>query len=74
MKYIMLAKCRFRIFFNQHAAHILKLVDMMCKYEMDPISILEDTERTWFRLQTDGRTHGRGEFNQYNFVQSEYVC
>ena len=47
---------------------------MMCKYEMDPISILEDTERTWFRLQTDGRTHGRGEFNQYNFVQSEYVC
>ena len=23
-----------------------KLVDKMCKYEMDPASIMEDTERT----------------------------
>ena len=28
----------------------------MCKYEMDPTSIVEDTERTRFGLQTDGRT------------------
>ena len=25
----------------------------MCKYEMDPASIVEDTERTWLRLRTD---------------------
>ena len=28
----------------------------MCKYEMDPASIVEDTERTRFVLQTDRRT------------------
>ena len=26
--------------------HLLKLLDKMCKYEMDPTSIVEDTERT----------------------------
>ena len=26
--------------------HRLKLLDRMCKYEMDPASIVEDTERT----------------------------
>ena len=30
-----------------------KLLDKMCKYEMDPMSILEDTERTRFCPQTD---------------------
>ena len=25
----------------------------MCKYEMDPTSIVEDTEQTWFCPQTD---------------------
>ena len=25
----------------------------MCRYEMDPMSIVEDTERTWFCPQTD---------------------
>ena len=33
----------------------------MCKYEMDPASIVEDTERTQFVLQTDGWT----KWNQY---------
>ena len=28
----------------------------MCKYEMDPMSIVEDTERTQFCPQTDRRT------------------
>ena len=28
----------------------------MCKYEMDPASIVEDTERTRFVLQTDRPT------------------
>ena len=29
-----------------HTTHLLKLLDKMCKYEMDPTSIVEDTERT----------------------------
>ena len=42
-----------------HATHLLKLLDKMCKYEMDPMSILEDTERTRFCPQTDRRTDER---------------
>ena len=29
----------------------------MCEYEMDPACIVEDTERTRFRPQTDSRTN-----------------
>ena len=35
-----------------HATHLLKLLDKMCKYEMAPTSIVEDTERTRFCPQT----------------------
>ena len=50
----------FKIFQEtQHATHLLKLVDKMCKYEMDPTSIVEDTERTRFCPQTDRRTDGQ---------------
>ena len=42
-----------------HETHLLKLLDKMCKYEMDPMSIVEDTERTRFCPQTDGQTDGR---------------
>ena len=31
----------------------------MCKYEMDPVSIVEDTERARFGLETDGWADGR---------------
>ena len=31
------------------------LLDKMCKYEMDPTSIVDDTERTRFCPQTDGQ-------------------
>ena len=41
------------------ATHLLKLLDKMCKYEMDPMSIVEDTERTRFCPQTDRRTDGQ---------------
>ena len=41
----------------QQTIHLLKLVDKMCKYEMDPVSIVE--EQTSFSLQTDRRTYGR---------------
>ena len=42
-----------------HATHLLKLLDKICKYEMDPTSIVEDTERTRFCPQTERRTDGR---------------
>ena len=44
-----------------HLEHLLKLLDKMCKYEMDPTSIVEDTGRTRFCPQMDRRTDGQGE-------------
>ena len=44
-----------------HATHLLKLLDKMCNYEMDPTSIVEDAERTRFCPQMDRRTDGQGE-------------
>ena len=52
-------------------AHLLKLFDKMCKYEMDTASIVKDTERTWFSLQTDGQMDRRTKWNPYsplNFI------
>ena len=37
----------------------LKMLDKMCKYEMDLASIVEDTERTRFCWQTNRRTDGQ---------------
>ena len=55
-----------------HATHLLKLLDKMCKYEMDPMSILEDTERTRFCPQTDRWTDGQGDTSipPFNFVEA----
>ena len=39
-----------------HTTHLLKLLDKMCKYEMDLTSIVEDTERTQLCPQMDRRT------------------
>ena len=36
-----------------HGTHLLKLLDKMCKYEMDPTNIVEDIELTGFCPQTD---------------------
>ena len=38
----------------------MKLIDKMCKYEIDPASIVEETERTRFCTQKDRRTGGQG--------------
>ena len=43
-----------------HATH-LKFPDKMCKYKMDPASIVEDTERTRFCPQTDRQTDRQTE-------------
>ena len=47
----------------------------MCKYEMDPMSIIEDTERTRFCPQTDRRTDGQTDkvipvYPPFNFVEA----
>ena len=59
-----------------HATHLLKLLDKMYKYEMDPTRTVEATERTRDAGQTrDGRgTDGRSETNipPNNFVVRGY--
>ena len=54
-----------------NVTHLLKLVDKMCKYEMDPTSIVEDTDWTRFCPQRDGQTDGQGETSipSFNFVE-----
>ena len=47
-----------------HATHLLKLLDKMCKYEMDLMSIVVGTERTRFCPQTDRRTDRRTRWYQ----------
>ena len=41
------------------------MLDQMCKYEMDPTGIVDDTERTRLCPQTDRRTR----WNQYTPFQ-----
>ena len=66
-----------------HATHLLKLLNKMWNYEMDPASIVEVTERTWFCPQTDGQT-ARGTDGQidrrretsippFNFVEARGI-
>ena len=57
-----------------HSTHPLKLLDKMCKYEMDPMSIVADTERTRFCPQTDRRTDRQTDkvipvYPPFNFVE-----
>ena len=59
---------------SENATHLLRLLDMMYKYEMDLASIVEDTERTWFcpqmDAQTDGQTHDmKPVVPPFNFVE-----
>ena len=48
-----------------HATQLLKLLDKVCKYEMNPVSIVENTERPPFCPQTDRWTR----WNQYTPLQ-----
>ena len=52
---------KFQIFEYWNMTHRLKLLDKMCKYEMDPVSIVEDTEDAI--LSTDGQRDGRKRWN-----------
>ena len=51
--------------------HPLKLLDKICKYEMDLVSIVEDTEQEWFCPQMDTRTDEQDETSipPFNFVE-----
>ena len=42
-----------------HATHLMKLLDKMYKYEMDPTRTVGATERTRDAGGTDGQTDGR---------------
>ena len=58
-----------------HTTHLLKLLDKMCKYEMDPMSIVEDTEPTRFYQQTDRGTDRQMDkvipvYPPFNFVEA----
>ena len=52
-----------------NATHLLKLLDKMHKYEMDPTRTVGATERT----RDAGRTDGRMEWNQYTPQQLRCV-
>ena len=61
-----------------HVTHFLKMLDKMCKYEMDPTSIVEDTERTRFCPQVDRRVDRRTDkvklvHPPFNFVEAEGI-
>ena len=65
--------------FLTNFTHLLKLLDNMCKYEMDPTSIVEDTEQTRFCPQMDRRPDGqmdrRRRWNQYTLFELRWsVC
>ena len=56
------------------ATHLLKLLDKICKHEMDPTSIVEDTERTRFCPQTDRQTDKvKPVYPPFNFVEAEGI-
>ena len=59
---------------SQHATHLQKLVDKMWKYEMDPASIVNNTEQTQFCPQTnrwtDGWTYKVKPVYPLNFIEA----
>ena len=53
---------------TQHAAHLLELVDSMCKHETDLASIIEDTEQSQFSIEIDGRMDGQMDGQTDSFI------
>ena len=52
--------------------HLLKLLDKVYEYEMDLVSIVEDTERTRFCPQMDRWTDGETSIPPFNFIEPGY--
>ena len=58
---------------NLTMTHLLKLIDKMCKYKMDPTKTVGATEWTRDAGWTDGRT--RTDWNQYTPpTPNNFVC
>ena len=57
-----------------HETHLLKLLDKMYKYEMNPTRTVGATERTRDARRTDKQTDGKSETNipPNNFVVPGY--
>ena len=54
--------------------HLLNLLGKMCKYELDPASIVKDTKWTRFCPQTDGRMNKvRPVKPPFNFVEAGMI-
>ena len=53
-----------------HATHLLKLLDKMHKYQMDPTRTVGPTERTRDAGQMNGRTDGQSETN----ISPQQLC
>ena len=64
-----------KFWYKHYTPHFRKLLDMICKYEMDQTCIVEDTERTRFCPQMDRRTDRQGETSipPFNFVEAEGI-
>ena len=61
-----------------HATHLLKLLDKMYKYEIDPTRTVGTTERTpdagWTDGRTDGRTDGQKDrWSETNIPPNNFV-
>ena len=50
--------------------NLLKLLTKVYEYEMDPASIVEDTERTRFCPRSDGRTDVKPIYPPFNFLEA----
>ena len=51
--------------------NLLKFVNKMCKYEMDPANIVQDTDRTGFSPQMDGQTDKvKPVYASFNFIEA----
>ena len=57
-----------------HTTHLLKLLDKMCKYEMDPTRTVGATERTQDAGQTDGRTDARTDRVKTIYPPTTSLC
>ena len=57
-----------------HATHLLKLLDKMYKYEMDPTKTVDATERTRDGGRTDGRTEGRTDEVKPVYPPQQLCC
>ena len=57
-----------------HATHLLKLLDKMYKYEMDPTRTVGTTERTRDAGRKDGQTDGRTDgWSETNIIPNNFV-